>query len=411
MITQLRIALAAVVVCLLGATTAFCQDEPDDPWPKEIQTANGTVFIYQPQPEKLEGNQLDARAAVAFEVDGTEAPVFGAVWFSARLETDRSERTATLADISVTRSRFPGQDEAKEASFKNLLETEFPKWDIVIAMDRLLATLEVREQRIATASQINNDPPVILFVPEPAVLIMVDGEARLKKEEGSDLMRVINTPFTLLLDSKSKLYYLNADAGTWYTATDIKGDWTIAASVPKEIAALAPEPEPVDEEEAEEEDIEPGPPPKIFVATEPTELISTSDEPEYSPISGTDLLYMSNTDSDLFLHLTDQQHYVLLAGRWFAADSLDGPWRHIPGEELPEDFAKIPEDDPNGTVLYAVPGTALAEAAVLDAQIPQTATIERDKADLDVEYDGDPQFKDIEETTLTYIVNSPTPII
>ena len=232
MITRLRIALAAALVCLLGATTAFCQDEPDDPWPKEILTANGTVFIYQPQPEKLEGNQLDARAAVAFEINGAEAPVFGAVWFSARLETNRSERTATLADISVTRSRFPGQDEVKETRLKNLLETEFPKWDIVIGMDRLLATLEVLEQRIATTNQINNDPPIILFVPEPAVLIMVDGEARLKKEEGSDLMRVINTPFTLLLDSKSKLYYLNADAETWYTATDIKGDWTVASSVP-----------------------------------------------------------------------------------------------------------------------------------------------------------------------------------
>jgi len=101
----------------------------------------------------------------------------------------------------------------------------------------------------------------------------------------------------------------------------------------------------------------------------------------------------------------------LLAGRWFAADSLDGPWRFVPGEELPEDFAKIPEENQMGTVLNAVPGTNLANEAVINAQIPQTATIERKKASLEVEYDGEPVFEKIEDTTLTYAVNSSTPVI
>lgn len=408
---QTYLVATAALVCLFAATTTLGQDEADDSWPREISVPQGKVIVYQPQPDLLDGNQLDARAAVALEIIGSEAPVFGAIWFTARLETDRAERTATLVDISVTRTRFAEQDEAKAEQLKNLLETEMPKWDIVIAMDRLLATLEIREQQIKAVSQINTEPPVILFVPEPAVLITIDGEAKLKKEEGSDLMRVINTPFTLLLDSKKRTYYLNADAKTWYTATDIKGDWVIATSVPKEIAALTPEQEPADEEDLDEEDAEPGAPPKIYVATKPTELISTTGEPEYTPISGTELLYMSNTDSDLFLHLTDQQHYVLLAGRWYAADSLDGPWGYIPGNKLPQDFAKIPEDDQMGTVLYAVPGTSLAEEAVLDAQIPQTATIERKKASLDVEYDGDPEFEEIQDTTMEYAANTPTPVI
>jgi hypothetical protein len=180
------------------------------------------------------------------------------------------------------------------------------------------------------------------------------------------------------------------------------------------IAALAPEPEEVDPDELVddvEEEFEPGPPPKIFVATEPTELISSTGEPEYTPIAETDLLFMSNTDSDVLLHLSNQQHYVLLAGRWYAANSLDGPWRYVSGEDLPEDFARIPEDSAMGTVLYAVPGTALAEEAVLDAQIPQTAVVERNKASLDVEYDGDPEFVEIDDTNMTYAINSPTPVV
>lgn len=402
-----RLSLVVLALLFFGVGTAgYCDDEVDNPWPREIQTKKGTVVMYQPQPESLEGNIVTARSALAVELNDAEAPIFGVVWFKSRLDTDRDERTATLVDITVTQTRLQEQDEALADQLKILLESEIPKWGLTISMDRLLASLELRDQQIRTSNQISTDAPVILFEPDPAVLILIDGEPRLKQEGGSKLMRVINTPFTILLDSKT--YYLNADAKTWYSASDLKGSWTVATLVPKEVAALAPQPEESDDEDSDEE---PGPPPKIIVATEPTELISSSGAPEYTPISGTELLYMSNTDSDVFLHLSNQQHYVLLAGRWYSANSMDGPWNYVAGEELPDDFAAIPEDSQMGTVLYAVPGTDLAIEAVLDAQIPQTATIERDKASLDVEYDGKPQFEAIEETTMSYAKNSPTPVI
>ena len=398
---------------LLYPLTVFSQDETANAWPKEITIPQGKVIIYQPQPDKLDGNTLYGRAAVAIEETGSDGPVFGAIWISARLETDRAERTATLVDLTVTRTRFPGGDEDKAERLKVLLKTEMPKWNLVISMDRLLTSLDIREQQIEAASQISTEPPIIIFKAEPTVLITLDGDARLIPA-GDDLMRVVNTPFTLLLDSKSKNYYLNADSKTWYTAKDIGGDWTVAAVVPNHVAALAPEPEEIDPEELAEEQEEgfvPGPQPNIIVATEPTELISSTGDPEYTPIAQTDLLFMSNTESDVFLHLSNQQHYVLLAGRWFATHSLDGPWRYVAGNDLPEDFAKIPEDNEMGTVLYAVPGTTLAEEAVLDAQIPQTATIERDKASLAVEYDGDPEFESIDDTTMTYAINTATPVV
>ena len=64
-----------------------------------------------------------------------------------------------------------------------------------------------------------------------------------------------------------------------------------------------------------------------------------------------------------------------------------------------------------GTVLYAVPGTDVAREAVLDAQIPQTAAVERKKASLKVEYDGEPKFEKIKGTKMTYAVNTATPVI
>jgi hypothetical protein len=412
MIQNIGWVVLLLLVCLLTTVPAWAEENADSGWPREIDTPKGTVVVYQPQPEKLDGNQLEGRAAVAIELKDAGEPVFGAIWFQARLDTDRAERTATIADVSVARMRFPEQDEKKSQKLRDLLEKEIPKWDLPISLDRLLATLDVAAQRAEAAQKINTDPPKILFVSEPAVLITIDGEPRLKKEEGSELMRVINTPFTILLMPSAQTYYLFADTDTWYAAKDIHGDWAVAPKAPSEIAERAPKAEPeAEEQKTAEDDEKPGPPPRIIVSTEPTELISSEGEPEYTPISGTDLLYMSNTDSDVLLDVKSQKHYVLLAGRWYVSAIMEGPWQYVPGEKLPADFAKIPKDAEMGTVLYAVPGTDIAQEAVLDTQIPQTASVDRKKAKLTVEYDGDPKFEKIKGTKMKYAVNTPTPVV
>jgi len=400
-------------ICLLPAVPALATTNVENPWPREIITNKGTVVIYQPQPEKLEGNKLKGRAAVAVELKGSTEPVFGAIWFEASLDTDRAERAATIAELTVTQIRFPDQDAEKAQKLRALLEKEIPKWDLSISMDRLLTTLELEEKRSEAARDLKTDPPKIIFMSEPAVLVSLDGEPRLQKEEGSNLQRVINTPFTILYLLSKKIYYLYADTDTWYTAKEIQGDWEVTRNVPQEVASRAPkaEDEPDAEEGKAEDNEEPGPPPKIILVTEPTELIVSIGKPEFTPISGTDLLYVSNTDSDVLYYIKDKEYYVLLSGRWYAGTKLDGPWRYVPGEKLSPDFALISEDSEMGTVLYAVPGTDVAKEAVMDAQIPQTATVERKKATLKVEYDGEPKFEKIKGTEMAYAVNTATPVI
>ncbi len=409
------------ITCLLSFSTAWAQEDSVDYWPQEIETNQGVVVVYQPQPEKLEGNKLSGLAAVAVELTDKEEPVFGAIWFEARLDTDRDERIATITDVTITDVRFPAQDENKADKLKTLLEEEMPKWNMPISMDRLLATLELAETRSKATQKINTDPPKIIFMTEPAVLITLDGKERLQEIESSKLKRVINTPFTIIFHTSKKTYYLYADKDTWYTASNIKGDWTIAKTVPSEIAALgskeeaelAPKEKMAPEDQVpKEEDVEPGPPPKVVVATEPTELISSNGEPEFAPLTGTELLYMSNTDSDVLMDNKKQEYYVLLSGRWFMSKKMEGPWKYIPGDNLPEDFAKIPEDSEMGTVLYAVPGTDIAKEAVLDAQFPQTATVDRKKKiSLELVYDGEPKFQTITGTKMAYAINTDTPVI
>ncbi|MDA9981827.1 carbohydrate-binding family V/XII [Gammaproteobacteria bacterium] len=395
-------------------------DSTDEGWPREIITAKGTIVIYQPQPEKLAGDRLSARAAIAIELKGGKEPVYGAVWMDSRLETDRSDRTATITEISVTQMRLPEKYREHTEDLGALLETEIPKWNLPISLDRLLTSLDLAQTRSEASQKIITDPPRILFSTEPAVLISIDGEPRLQQEDGSALMRVINTPFTLLLDPSSNTYYLNADAEAWYQSGDILGEWSLAKQVPAEVAKRAPK---VETEAKTQQDNgqkngqgdgragEPGPPSRIVIATEPTELIVTEGKPEFTPVAGTELLFMSNTDSDVLLDVASQQYYVVLAGRWYISSQLDGKWSYVKGGNLPADFANIPEDSDVATVLYAVPGTELSKEAVLDAHIPQTAKIDRNRATLEVEYDGEPKFESIAGIGLHYAVNAALPVI
>ena len=400
-------------IILLCGVSVQAQDDVVDGWPREIETPKALIIIYQPQPESLEGNLLKGRAAVSLEFKNGDEPLFGAVWFEAKLDSDPEERFANLEELKIIDVRIPLEDGKHLACFRQVVEDEVPKWDLPISIDRLLASLETVATQSEMADKIKHDPPQIIFMPEPAILVTIDGEPRLVSEKENSLMRVVNTPFTILLDPEKKTYYLNADQKTWYMAGDIKGEWWVADRVPAAVAARAPKPDQTDEvENADSDDnLEPGPPPKIVVATVPTELISSTGKPEYTPIKDTGLLYLSNSGSDVFMAIESQEIYILLAGRWFSSKSLSGPWHYVPGAELPADFAAIPEDSELATVLYAVPGTEAAREAVLEAQIPQTAKVDRENATLEVKYDGQPRFETITGTRMIYATNTATPVI
>ena len=150
----------------------------------------------------------------------------------------------------------------------------------------------------------------------------------------------------------------------------------------------------------------------IYVSVGPGELLVTEGPPQFEIIPTTNLEYVKNTTANIFRDTNSLEYYILLAGRWFRSKSLEsGPWEFVDGKSLPEQFAKIPENSPKAGVLASVPGTGPAKEALIANAIPQTATITRNQAQLQVKYDGDPQFKKIEGTDLHYAVNTATPVI
>ena len=146
--------------------------------------------------------------------------------------------------------------------------------------------------------------------------------------------------------------------------------------------------------------------PKVFVSIEPAELILLAGAPVYRPVTGTNLMWVSNTESDVFRAGRTGPVYYLVAGRWFSAPDFTGPWTFAT-PALPAEFKKIPLEHERSRVLASVPGTDEAAEAILLAQIPQMARVNRKEAKAPaIDFQGQPQFAPIEQTAVQRAVNT-----
>ncbi|MFL5344149.1 MAG: hypothetical protein ACJ8AT_05115 [Hyalangium sp.] len=389
-----------------GTTSQATGQEPTDPgWPRTIEKGGNRLVYYQPQVDSWKNN-TDLTALVAVEVfpSGEQKPIVGMVEAKGKTAVDLDTRTVRIDSINVTLMRFSESDAKRKATGEKLTRELFPKGPVEYSLDRLIADVARTEER-AKSVTLKNAPPKIFVSETPARLVVFDGEPVFNPIEKTGLEFAVNTNWPVFRDPATKKYYL-LDEKTWLEADDVKGSWRAAASLPKGFSSLPNSDQWKDVRAAlpikprNEQAVA-----KIFVSTEPAEIILTKGKPKLVPISGTALKYVENTDSQLFWDDGDKNYYFLVAGRWFRAGSLQGPWTYTT-PKLPADFARIPPDSPKGSVLAAVPGTTQAREAVLEAEIPQLATVNRAETQVKVSYVGEPQFKPVEGTNLAYAVNT-----
>jgi hypothetical protein len=396
--------------CLL----AFGFSRAADEWPKLINTSNGTqIKVYEPEPESFKGNTLMFRSAISILSSGSNDPVFGAFWGTAKVETDRDNRTLTINSLDVTSIRIPaieGQDTIDYID--DALQSQFPTAAGPISLDAIVATLNQNQQETKISQGISNKPPKVIFVIQPSMLVLIDGEPRLQSNKDLKLDMVVNTPFTIVKNSDGQFYLYGAKR--WYVANGATGPYTYSnGQVPDNIHNVenlinSKTQNNTENSKAEASNVVPN----IIVSTTPTELIQSNGEPNFTPIQGTNLLYVSNSDNDIFMDENSQQYFVLISGRWYQTKNLNSDsWNYIPADQLPGDFAKIPPGSPKDNVLASVAGTDAARDAVMDAEIPQTAKVDRNTATTEVTYDGRPKFTDIEGTNLQYAVNTSSTVL
>ena len=100
------------------------------------------------------------------------------------------------------------------------------------------------------------------------------------------------------------------------------------------------------------------------MATEPTELIVTQGEPNYAPIDGTQLLYVSNTTGHVFNTSATRRPTCWCPGAG-SAPRPRRPLEFVAGDDLPPDFAEDPRREPEGEREGLGAGTPQAQEAVI----------------------------------------------
>jgi hypothetical protein len=387
-------------------------------WPCQFLSGNTTCTVFEPQVDSWDGHLLAARSAVTVQASGQSQPTYGVIAFKAITLVDKTTQTVALKEIEITSADFPSTPGHK-ADLLKLLRSEFPNHVPALSMDLLESSLAVNQLPIRR-QVVNNTPPKIIFSDQPAILVAIDGPPAYRPVPGTELQRVINTR-ALLLKNQAGRFFLHILDG-YLEAPSLDGPWKIAKQPPTG-ASVAEETAQSDSSPADLLAGQPNPDtgkisslpsatvPVIYIVTTPTELITFDGQPDFVPIAGTHLLYAANTSGNVFKLLTDQQTYVLIAGRWFSAPTLAGPWQFVPGNKLASDFAEIPDDSPKENVKASVPGTPQATEALMANSIPQGAEVARTTRMPDPQMDGAPQLAAITGTPLYYVVNSATPII
>ncbi len=385
------------------------QEFVDVGWPRERSNQGGTLIVNQPQVDEWKDHkELQARSAISLTPKGGKM-VVGVLYIHAETVIDTDAQMVQISNIEATKIHFPSLDPDSVKQMDQLARTFVPQ-TLAISLHRFVACVP-KPSSVPTAP-VKNDPPAIFVSNGPAIMLFVDGEPAMGKIEKTKLEFVVNTSWPLFLDQSASKYYLLVDQ-QWLTAAKLEGPWAAATTLPKEMSVLAADPQWIDLKKVIPPPAVAGADlPKVFYSKVPAEVILFDGKPVFSRIPGTQLLYASNTSSNVFTDATTQKFYFLAAGRWFRADTLEGPWSFA-SNDLPADFAKIPYESPASRVLVSVPGTDEAKDAVMLAQVPTVITVDPNAAaaQATVAYDGSPQFKPIEGTSLSYATNTQDKVI
>jgi hypothetical protein len=406
-LTQKRQLLAILVFALfatMGSTAKPTPLDEETPWPRVRSTNGHKVTFHLPQVERWTSNWFTARAAVEVKAAESKTDLLGVVWFEAHGTVDHSNRLVTLDRLEVTKARFPDAPDNGSNALA-IVRDVIPAGVRTVSLDYLVTALGFERAAARQGARgLKHEPPAIVWATNRSVLVLIDGEPVLRPVTNTTLERVVNTPALLLYEKQTPKFYLNGQ-DRWFAAPSLKDSWALVQNPPPEITALTPAPS------NQPAAVNDQPTPRIIIGTSPSELLMTSGLPDFRPIRGTQLQYAADTDSQLFFHTSDNEAYLLVSGRWFKAKSLQGPWNYVAPGDLPSDFSRIPPGSAQGVVLASVPDTPQAELALLANSVPTIATVSRHEAAIELSYDGEPLFKPIEDTSLTYAINARIPVI
>ncbi|HET7294151.1 MAG TPA: hypothetical protein VFM88_17115, partial [Vicinamibacteria bacterium] len=287
-----------------------------------------------------ERQHMEAYAAVSWQARGATKPTLGTIKIEADTKVSHDERLVSFSDFKIAESSFPSVPREQVREVVAEIDGSIPTDERVIALDRVLASLDRSQITPKNVEGVKADPPAIFYSQTPAILVNLDGEPIWSPIRENDLKFAVNTNWDLFEHVPTKTFYLRRD-DAFLMATDWKGAWTPAGKLPESFSRL-----PAD---ANWKDVKAALPgrklaadktPNVFVSTVPAEMILLSGRPAYELVPDTKLVWVKNTESDVFRLGEKGPVYYLVSGRWFTAPDFAGPWTFAT-PSLPADFQEI----------------------------------------------------------------------
>ena len=391
-----------------GATVAV-ETAVDGGWPRVYDLpSGGTILMYQPQIATWDKQtHMVAYSAVSLRATGAEKPVLGSIKLEADTKVALDERLVNFQNLKIAEANFKELAKERVAEVVAQITKAFPNEERVIALDRILVNVDKSNIVPKTVVGIKADPPTIFFSKTAGGDRQRGRGADLEPDQG-ERSQVRRQHQLGPVPARADVHLLPAARHQLAEDADLaKGPWAPAGALPASFAKLPAEENWKDvKANLPGKALAAGAVPKVFVSNTPAELLLLAGEPRYAAVTGTGLLWVSNTESDVFRLGKTGPVYYIVAGRWFSAPDFGGPWTFAT-PSLPADFKKIPLEHERSRVLASVPGTDQAAEAVLLAQIPQTARVNKKELKApEVAYQDEPKFAPIASTTVQRAVNT-----
>src|SRR5476649_2209725 len=120
---------------------------PDPGWPRERTNEQGRLVYYQPQVDTWTNfKQLDFRMAFSLTPKGGKE-IIGIMELQAQTDVNVDDHSVLLSNFKINEVKLPGLDPAKTGQMDQAVRSFLPpNHTVVIALDRLVATVEKSQQ-------------------------------------------------------------------------------------------------------------------------------------------------------------------------------------------------------------------------------------------------------------------------
>jgi hypothetical protein len=196
------------------------------------------------------------------------------------------------------------------------------------------AVAEVVPPDTSADDQVEGVPPLVMTATEPTELIAFDGKPQYAPLVSDQLLYVTNTEADVVREIPTQAIYVLL-SGRWFRATSMNGPWKFVRGdqLPMSFRLVPPDSPKgnilasvAGTDQSDDAIADAEIPQTSAIQRQGTDFAVAYDgEPQFEPISGTNMRYAFNTASEVIA--ADGHYYACDQGVWFISDSPYGPWR------------------------------------------------------------------------------------